>query len=117
MKFSRVFLWGLLFLLLQTSLVFLALLALHQQHEQAHHQIYASYEIDSNIVAYNFGFSGFTVPDYNQLNRLSEADWRTMNALQDANEVYGYQVGTIIVTVFGFSVVQLLAFYVLAVRK
>ena len=82
------------------------------RHEQAHVRIFEEYDIKSHIVMYS-PFDGVTIPDSNY-SHLTRAEIRSMNALHALNEVFGYQIDSIIVGIFVFYFLLLLCidFYI-----
>jgi len=74
-------------------------------HEQVHKQIYAGFGVDSNVELYAFGFlGGSTQADAVDFAALTESERMTVRALQANNEVYGYQIGTLINAMGCFAV-------------
>lgn len=94
-----------------TVLVFLVgTITMTRYHESAHQQIYANFGVDSNVELDFFGLlGGKTVPG-NNLGRLNSSQYMVVGALQAANEVYGYQVFTVLVCVLFFSFILLMFF-------
>lgn len=81
------------------------------RHEQAHVRIFEKYDIKSHIVMHS-PFEGVTIPDSNY--SLTEEEKRSMNALHALNDVFGYQIDSIIVGMFMFYFLLLLCidFYI-----
>ena len=59
-------------------------------HELAHQAIYNKFGVDAEISFFPFGAQ--TQANSSDFAELSESDARVVNALQAANEVYGYQI-------------------------
>lgn len=85
------------------------------QHELAHQQIFEAYGIQSKIEWSTFKATTSPIDTNLQLN---ETDLKTMNALHSANEVYGYQITTIIIAITIYTLINIsLTLMILKAKK
>lgn len=72
------------------------------QHELAHQQIYNAYGIKSEV---EWTVLKATTSPIDSNTSISESDTKIMNALHATNEVYGYQIITIVCLVTSYTII------------
>jgi predicted PurR-regulated permease PerM len=72
-------------------IIFIGLIGMVKQHEQAHYEFFRYYGVQSEIHLNWFGLmGGYTEPNATDLNQLSEQDNRVLTMLHSINEIYWY---------------------------